>query len=68
MRSDRRLWRNGTASPDGRKCTDLYNVQHLTSNQLDPVCRVTVCTIQRLYSMLRGDAGLPESLDEVSPE
>ena len=25
---------------DGRKFTELYNVQHLTSNTLDPVCRV----------------------------
>ncbi|HEX8311713.1 MAG TPA: DEAD/DEAH box helicase family protein [Chthoniobacteraceae bacterium] len=51
---------------DGRKFTDLYNVQHLTSNKLDPVCRVTICTIQRLYSMLRGDAELPDDLDEAS--
>ena len=50
---------------DGRKFTELYNVQHLTSNTLDPVCRVTVCTIQRLYSMLRGEE-LPEELDELS--
>ncbi|CAN5797471.1 hypothetical protein BH20VER1_BH20VER1_00610 [soil metagenome] len=28
-------------------------VQHLTSNHLDPVARVTICTIQRLYAMLR---------------
>ena len=41
-------------TPDtGRKFTELYNVQHLTSNQLDPVARVTICTIQRLYAMLR---------------
>src|SRR5207237_2054068 len=40
-------------TPDtGRKFTELYNVQHLTSNQLDSVSRVTICTIQRLYSML----------------
>ncbi|MBI2226939.1 MAG: DEAD/DEAH box helicase family protein, partial [Betaproteobacteria bacterium] len=40
-------------TPDtGRKFTELYNVQHLTSNQLDSVARVTICTIQRLYSML----------------
>ncbi len=26
---------------------------HLTSNHLDPVARVTICTIQRLYAMLR---------------
>lgn len=50
---------------DGRKFTELYNVQHLKSNTLDPVCRVTVCTIQRLYSMLRGEE-LPEDLDELS--
>lgn len=49
----------------GRKFTELYNVQHLTSNQLDSVSRVTICTIQRLYSMLRGEE-LAEDLDEVS--
>jgi type I restriction enzyme R subunit len=38
-----------------RKFTELYNVQHLASNQLDSVSRVSVCTIQRLYSMLRGE-------------
>jgi hypothetical protein len=31
----------------------VINVQHLTSNKLDGVCRVTICTIQRLYAMLR---------------
>ncbi|MFL6520026.1 MAG: DEAD/DEAH box helicase family protein [Chthoniobacterales bacterium] len=40
-------------TPDGRKFTELYNVPHLTSNKLDGVCRVTICTIQRLYAMLR---------------
>lgn len=38
---------------DGRKFTELYNVQHLQSAQLDRVCRVCISTIQRLYSMLR---------------
>jgi hypothetical protein len=32
---------------------ESINVQHLTSNKLDGVCRVTICTIQRLYAMLR---------------
>ncbi len=54
-------------TPDsGRKFTELYNVQHLTSNKLDNVSRVTICTIQRLYSMLRGEAEMPEDLDEHS--
>ncbi len=53
-------------TPDtGRKFTELYNVQHLTSNKLDDVCRVTICTIQRLYSMLRGEE-LAEDLEEQS--
>ncbi|HEY5894950.1 MAG TPA: type I restriction-modification enzyme R subunit C-terminal domain-containing protein [Chthoniobacterales bacterium] len=53
-------------TPDtGRKFTELYNVQHLTSNAFDPVCRVTICTIQRLYSMLRGEE-LPEDAEEMS--
>jgi len=53
-------------TPDtGRKFTELYNVQHLTSNQLDSVSKVTICTIQRLYSMLRGEE-LDEDLDEIS--
>jgi len=40
---------------DGRKFTELYNVQHLNSNKLDPVARVVICTIQRLYAMLSGE-------------
>lgn len=51
---------------DGRKFTELYNVQHLTSNTLDPVCRVTITTIQRLYSMLRGEPEISEEFEEYS--
>jgi len=54
-------------TPDtGRKFTELYNVQHLNSNKLDTVARITICTIQRLYSILRGEAELDEDLDEKS--
>ena len=41
---------------DGRKFTELYNVQHLQSNVLDDVSKVHITTIQRLYSMLSGEA------------
>src|SRR5437773_7159887 len=34
---------------DGRKFTELYNVQHLQSAKLDRVSRVCISTIQRLY-------------------
>jgi type I restriction enzyme, R subunit len=52
---------------DGRKFTELYNVQHLASNKIDPVARVTISTIQRVYSILRADAELDPELDEHSP-
>lgn len=51
---------------DGRKFTELYNVQHLRSNHLDAVARVTICTIQRLYSILRGEPEMSEELDEMA--
>jgi type I restriction enzyme R subunit len=51
---------------DGRKFTELYNVQRLTSNKLDPVCRVCITTIQRLYSMLKGEAEFPAESEEFS--
>ncbi len=49
---------------DGRKFTQLYNVQHLRSNTLDLTSKVCITTIQRLYSMLRGEAEFdPENED-----
>jgi type I restriction enzyme R subunit len=51
---------------DGRKFTDLYNVQWLTSNRIDPAARVVITTVQRLFSMLRGDEDLAEDVDEKS--
>src|SRR5215217_6182720 len=54
------------ATPDdGRKFTELYNAQLLSGGGIDPVSKVCISTIQRLYSMLRGEA-LDESLDEAS--
>lgn len=40
---------------DGRKFTEHYNVQRLTSQTVDPVSDVCISTIQRVYSMLRGE-------------
>ena len=51
---------------DGRKFTELYNVQRLTSNQIDSVSRVCITTIQRLYSMLKGEAEFSAENEEVS--
>ena len=51
---------------DGRKFTELYNVQHLSSNTIDPVSRVCITTIQRLYSMLKGETEYDSELEEQS--
>jgi type I restriction enzyme R subunit len=51
---------------DGRKFTELYNVQRLSSNHIDSVNRVCITTIQRLYSMLRGEAEYPSENEEAS--
>jgi type I restriction enzyme, R subunit len=48
---------------DGRKFTEIYGVQHLTSNFIDDSSKVCISTIQRVYSMLRG-----EELDETAEE
>ncbi len=47
------------------KFTEEYNVQRLTSNKIDLVSRVCISTIQRLYSILKGEE-LPEELEEES--
>lgn len=50
-------------SDDNRKFTELYNVQRLQSNYISPDSQVCICTIQRLYSILKG-----EELDEETEE
>ncbi len=51
---------------DGRKFTELYNVQHLSSNVIDPASRVCISTIQRVYSMLRGEIEMESEAEEQS--
>ncbi len=57
-------FQNFTVPKDGRKFTELYNVQHLTSNVVDDVSRVCISTIQRVYSMLKGEKEL-DAVDET---
>lgn len=57
---------NFATPDDGRLFTSLYNVQHLRSNKIDPVAKITITTIQRLFSMLKGDPEFDESLEEES--
>ena len=51
---------------DGRKFTELYNVQLLASNTFDPVSKVCISTIQRIFSMLKGEEEFDPELEEQS--
>lgn len=56
------------ASPyNNFKFGEEYIVQHLQNNQLDKSARVVICTIQRMFSMLKG-RDLPDEADEESTE
>ncbi len=51
---------------DNRKFTELYNVQRLTSNTIGASSKVVITTIQRLYSMLKGEPDLDPESEEAS--
>ena len=54
------------ASPyNNFKFTEEYIVQRLQSNVIDTTARVCICTIQRMYSILKGK-DLPDELEEES--
>ena len=55
-----------TTPDDGRKFTELYNVQHLSSNFIDKPSQVCITTLQRLYSMLKGDSDYESEAEELS--
>ena len=54
-----------SAPDDGRKFTDLYNIQHLESQTIGD-SSVVISTIQRLYSILQGKNEYSEEEDEFS--
>ncbi len=51
---------------NGYAFADEYNVQLLRGNAIDPVSRVCITTVQRLYSMLRGETEYDEDNEEGS--
>jgi type I restriction enzyme R subunit len=48
------------------KFSDEFNVQHLKKNTIDPAAKVCITTIQRLYSMLKGEEDYEEGNEEGS--
>lgn len=51
---------------DNRKFTELYNVQRLKSSYVAHDSQVCISTIQRMYSLLKGEE-LDESAEEINP-
>ncbi|MGH9385736.1 MAG: DEAD/DEAH box helicase family protein [Vicinamibacterales bacterium] len=51
---------------DPRKFPTLYTVQRLKTNAINPAAKVVITTIQRLYSMLKGDDEFDEGNEEGS--
>ena len=51
---------------DSRKFTELYTVQRLSSSHISPHAEVIISTIQRMYSILKGE-DLPEGAEDEHP-
>lgn len=52
----------GTAN----RFAETYITQHLHSNRIDPSAKVVITTIQRLFSMLKGEEEMDSELEEKS--
>ena len=51
---------------NGYKFTDEFNVQHLKSNTIGESSRVCITTVQRLYSILKGEPEFQEENEQGS--
>jgi type I restriction enzyme R subunit len=48
-------FRKFTTPDDGRKLSEIYNVDRLAAAGLQDTSSVVICTIQKMYSLLRGE-------------
>jgi type I restriction enzyme R subunit len=55
-----------TPAGENRKFTELYPVQHLRSSYIAPDSKVCISTIQRMYSILKGE-DLDEEAERENP-
>ena len=51
---------------ESRKFGELYAVQRLEANRINPAAKVVIATVQRLFSMLRGEAGIDPDRENES--
>jgi type I restriction enzyme R subunit len=57
-------FRNFRTPDDNRLFTELYGIQRLTSNTIGSSSKVVISTIQRLYSILKGEPELDPEAEE----
>ena len=57
---------NFEPADDPRKFPQLYTVQRLKTNSINPAAKVVITTIQRLYSMLKGEPEFDAGNEEGS--
>jgi type I restriction enzyme, R subunit len=65
-RQARDEFQNYVVPDDGRKFGELFNVQLLSSNHIDPAANVVISTIQRMFSILRDDEEFDPELEDES--
>ena len=51
---------------ESRKFGELYAVQRLAANRINPAAKVVIATVQRLFSMLRGEEALDPDRENES--
>ena len=56
-------FQNFEAPQTGRKFTELYNVEQLKTNKIAESTKVCISTIQRIYSILKGEKELHPELE-----
>lgn len=60
-------FRQFSTPDDGRKLSDIYNIDRLGASGLQDTSSVVICTIQKMYSLLRGETLTDdEQADEVA--
>lgn len=65
-RQTKKEFENFRLKDENRLFTDVYIASHLQTNTIDKDAKVVITTIQRLYSMLRGEAEYNPEDEEVS--
>lgn len=61
-------FRNYVTPDDGRKFSELYNVERLAGDSVQDSSSVLICTIQKMYALLRGETVTNDDADDDSTD